>query len=83
MSTTMSSHRSSRETAEAKFAAKLLRHQEARRAMTEYEADNRRTAEKTARLRALRLAKEAAETEVKSAMPAAARSPARRKRPDR
>jgi len=76
----MSAHRSSRETAEARFAAKLLRNQEARRAMTEYEADNRRTAEKTARLRALRLAKEEAETEAQS-MPAAARSPARRKPP--
>jgi len=48
--------------------------------MTEYEADNRRTAEKTARLRALRLAKEEAESEAQS-MPAAARSPARRKPP--
>jgi len=48
--------------------------------MTEYEADNRRTDEKTARLRALRLAKEAAETEAQS-VPADARSPAHRKRP--
>jgi len=79
MGTAMSSHRSSRDTAEAKFAAKLLRNQEARRAMTEYEADNRRTDEKTARLRALRLAKEA-ETEAQS-VPADARSPAHRKRP--
>lgn len=80
MGTAMSSHRSSRDTAEAKFAAKLLRNQEARRAMTEYEADNRRTDEKTARLRALRLAKEAAATEAQS-VPADAQSPAHRKRP--
>ena len=52
---------STRETAEARFAAKLMRNQEARRAMTEYEADARRTDEKTARLKALRLAKEASE----------------------
>jgi len=82
MDTAMSSHRSSRETAEARFAAKLLRNQEARREMTEYEADSRRTAEKTARLRALRLAKEEAETAAQSVMPAATQSPARRKLPD-
>jgi len=50
--------------------------------MTEYEADSRRTAEKTARLRALRLAKEEAETAAQSVMPAATQSPARRKLPD-
>lgn len=72
----MSVQKSARETAEAKFAAKTLRDQEARRAMSEYEADNRRVAEKTARLKALRLAREAAETEAK---PAAARRSRRSK----
>jgi hypothetical protein len=67
---------SPRELAEARFAGKLLRDQEARRAMSEYEADNRRIAENTARLRALRLAKEAAEAEAK---PAATKASSRRK----
>jgi hypothetical protein len=78
----MSEHRSARETAEARFAAKLLRHQEARRAMSEYEADNRRIDEKTERLRALRLAKQTAETEA-AAETRATGSPTRRKRPGR
>jgi hypothetical protein len=79
MDTAMSSHRSARDTAEAKFAAKLMRHQEARRAMSEYEADNRRIDERTARLRELRLAKEAAD----AATHAAAKPSSRRKHPDR
>ena len=73
----MSAGRSARDTAEAKFAAKFLRHQEARRAMSDYEADNRRVAEKTARLRALRLAKEAAESEVELAAARPSRGNAR------
>jgi hypothetical protein len=77
----MSANRSARDTAEAKFAAKFLRDQEARRAMSEYEADNRRVAENTARLRELRLAKEAAESGAAAAMASATkRSPTRRKR---
>jgi hypothetical protein len=79
--TAMSSHRSARDTAEAKFAAKLLRHQEGRRAMSEHEAESRRVDEKTARLRALRLGKEAAETA--ESMSAATTPPNSRKRPDR
>ena len=57
----MPENKAARETAEARFAAKQMRSQEARRAMSEYEADARRTDEKTARLKALRLAKEAAD----------------------
>jgi hypothetical protein len=56
----MSESKSARETAEARFTAKLIRNQEALRAMSEYEADARRIDENTARLKALRLAKEAA-----------------------
>jgi len=55
------SEKSARDVAEAKFAAKLLRGQEARRAVSEYEADARRVDQNTARLKALRLAKEAAD----------------------
>lgn len=79
----MSAHQSARETAEARFAAKQLRHQEARRAMSDYEADNRRTAEKTARLRALRLAKEAAEAATEPKTPDTTKASSRRKRPRR
>jgi hypothetical protein len=75
----MSTNDSSRETAEARFAAKLLRNQEARRAMTEYEADARRTDEKTARLKALRLAKEASEAAPKKTDTPSAKRPARRR----
>lgn len=57
----MSNQKSVREAAEARFAAKVLRGQEARRAMSEYEADALRIDQNTARLRALRLAKEEAE----------------------
>ena len=78
----MSAQRSTREIAEARFAGKLLRDQEARRAISEYEADNIRIAERTARLRALRLAKEAAEAGAETETPAT-RSPARRKRRER
>lgn len=75
----MSVQQSPREAAEAKFAAKLLRDQEARRAMSEYEAENRRVAENTARLRALRLAKEAAESGAKAKTPTATKRATRRK----
>lgn len=78
----MSAHQSAREIAEARFAAKQLRHQEARRAMSEYEADTRRIAENTARLRALRLAKEAADAAAKPEAPATKPS-SRRRRPHR
>jgi hypothetical protein len=47
--------------AEAKFHETLKKAQEAKQAMSQYEADARAVAQKTAKLRALRLAKEAAE----------------------
>jgi hypothetical protein len=73
------SGKSVREAAEAKSAAKFLREQEARRAMSEYEADARRVDQNTARLRALRLAKEAAEVAAET-KPAAAKPGKRAKR---
>lgn len=75
----MSKKDSSRETAEARFAAKLMRNQEARRAMTEYEADARRTDEKTARLKALRLAKEASEAAAQKTERPSAKTPKKRR----
>jgi hypothetical protein len=73
----MSVQRSARDAAEAKFAARSLRHQEAQRATSEYEAENRRIAENTARLKALRLAKEAAESEAGPKKPAPKRPAAK------
>ena len=48
--------------AEAQFHKTNKKAQEAKQAMSQYEADARAVDEKTAKLRALRLAKEAAET---------------------
>jgi hypothetical protein len=50
-----------REAAEAKFAKAQKSKQEGAKAMAQYEADARAVREKTSRLRALRLAKEAAD----------------------
>jgi hypothetical protein len=47
--------------AEAQFHETIKRAQEAKQALSQYEADGRAVNEKTAKLRALRLAKEAAE----------------------
>jgi hypothetical protein len=47
--------------AEARFHKTLKKTHEAKQAMSQYEADNRAVREKTAKLKALRLAKEAAE----------------------
>jgi hypothetical protein len=47
--------------AEARFQATQKRHQEGHEAVEQYEAEGRAIREKTAQLRALRLAKEAAE----------------------
>jgi len=72
------SEKSTREAAEAKFAAKLLRGQEARRAVSEYEADARRVDQNTARLKALRLEKEAAEAATEKKPSAAKRRAAQK-----
>ena len=57
--------------AEALFKKKQERLREGQQAMAEYQADRRAVGEKTARLRALRLARDAAESQ-----PDAARTPA-------
>lgn len=57
--------------AEALFKKKQERLREGQQAMAEYQADRRAEGEKTARLRALRLARDAAESQ-----PDAARTPA-------
>ena len=74
----MTQRDSERASAEARLAAKLQRSQEARRAMKDYEADSRRIDEKTARLRAFRLAKEAADAAAKPKDPKAPRRTKRR-----
>ena len=51
--------------AEASFKKKELQDREGAKGMTEYEAASRAVGEKTARLKSLRLAKEAAEAESK------------------
>jgi hypothetical protein len=66
-----------RQEVEAKLAAKQLKAQEAKRAFNEYEATARAVDANTARLKALRLAKEAADAA--AAAPQAGAKPARRK----
>ena len=57
----MASSKEDQERAEARFHQTLKKAQEAKQAMSQYEADARAVGEKTAKLRALRLAKEAAD----------------------
>lgn len=64
--------------ADAQFA-KLQRDADGKKAMSEYEAERIAVREKTARLRALRLAKEAADREAAAAMPAKAAIPTKKK----
>ena len=71
----MSLQKGSREDAEAKFASKQRKVQEARHAMSDYEANVRHVDENTARLKALRLAKEAAD----DAAPKPKKAPARKR----
>jgi hypothetical protein len=61
--------------AEALFNKKEQREREGHKAMAEYEAEQRATREKTAKLRALRLARDAA---LKEAPPAAPAAPAKK-----
>jgi len=61
----MSSSADARARAEANFKRKELQAQEGAKAWAEYEAQRRAVAENTKRLRALRLAKEAAEAAAK------------------
>src|SRR5262249_22029624 len=69
--------------AEAHFHKAIKREQEAKQAMSQYEADARAVNEKTAKLRALRLAKEAAEALAKEAAEALAKEAAEAKEPAR
>jgi hypothetical protein len=57
----MTNSRENQVKAEAQFHKTIKRAQEAKQALSQYEADARAVNEKTAKLRALRLAKEAAE----------------------
>ncbi|CAD5249834.1 conserved hypothetical protein [Bosea sp. 62] len=69
--------------AERNFAKTEQRRQEAENAMEAVQAERRAIAEKTARLRALRLAKEAADAQIAAeqlaAKPAATKKPAARR----
>ena len=56
---------------EASLKKKELQAREASKAMAEYEAASRALVEKTAKLRSLRLAREAAEAEARAAKPPA------------
>ena len=57
----MANPKGDQEKAEAQFHKTLKRTHEAKQAMSQYEADARAVLEKTTKLRALRLAKEAAD----------------------
>lgn len=72
----MANSKGDQEKAEAQFHKMLKKTHEAKQAMSQYEADARAVVEKTARLRALRLAKEAAD-----AKEAAEKPPKAKKRP--
>jgi hypothetical protein len=60
----MANSRENRLKAEAQFHKTIRKAQEAKQALSQYEADARAVDAKTAKLRALRLAKEAAEAKV-------------------
>jgi hypothetical protein len=72
------------ERAEASFKRKEVQAREATKAMADYQAATAATREKTARLRKLRLAKEAADRDAAAKAPskpkAAAKKPAAKKR---
>lgn len=63
--------------AEARYAKAQKRVQEATKAQTEVQAEARRVTDNTARLRALRLAKEAADLAAKAAAPPRKKAKAR------
>jgi hypothetical protein len=73
------STRTAQERAEASFRKKEKQLEEGQKAWAEYEASALAVREKTARLRALRLAHEARQSE-QSSPPKTASAPARRKR---
>jgi hypothetical protein len=67
--------------AEAQFHKKIKNAQEAKEAMSQYEADARAVTEKTAKLRALRLAKEAADKELAEKIHTTRKRPSPKKPP--
>ncbi len=72
-----------RQEVEAKLAAKQFKAQEAKRAFNEYEATARAVDANTARLKALRLAKEAADAAATAPETAPRPKRVRRKSPDK
>ena len=66
--------------AEAQFHQTIKKANEAKQAVSQYEAAARATDEKTARLRALRLAKEAAEAKAVAEIKPAEKKPAAKKK---
>jgi hypothetical protein len=76
----MAASREERARAEEQFHRTIKKAHEAKQAVSQYEAASRATDEKTARLRALRLAKEAAEASAAAEKKPAAKSPAAKKK---
>ena len=75
--------RSTRTDAEERYAKAHKRARETARVMTEVEAEAKRVADNTARLRALRLAKEAADAEAAARNPPPAKPRASKPKPVR
>ena len=76
----MASSREERARAEVQFHRTLKKAHEAKQAVSQYEAATRATDEKTARLRVLRLAKEAAEASAAAENKPAEKKPAAKKK---
>ena len=77
----MANSKEQQESAEARFHKTIKKAHEAKQAMFQYEADARAVGEKTAKLKALRLAKEAREAaEAIAAKEAAATAPEKKKK---
>jgi hypothetical protein len=76
----MAASREERARAEEQFHRTLKKAHEAKQAVSQYEAATRATDEKTARLRALRLAKEAAEASVAAEKKPVEKKPAAKKK---
>jgi hypothetical protein len=66
--------------AEAQFHKTIKKAQDAKQAVSQYEADARAVTEKTAKLRALRLAKEAADKELAEKIHASRKRPSAKSR---
>jgi hypothetical protein len=75
----MAASREERARAEEQFHRTIKKAHQAKQAVSQYEAATRATDEKTARLRALRLAKEAAEASAAAEKPAEKKPAARKK----